>query len=109
MTKPAGYRQAAVQQMFFLFVVGIPYYQALLVTGVSGMISFLLLAFLLTYVVARSPAIYRIVTQSLKSLPLSWIAPTVDRRDRWVDAPMYVVAAGPTLAPLFQRPPPIFS
>jgi len=108
-TKPTGYRQAAMQQLFCLFVVGVPYYQSLLITGVGGMISFLLLAFLLTFVVAHSPAIYRIVTESVKSLPLSWTAPLLDHRDRWVNAPMYAVAPGPTLAPSFQRPPPLFS
>jgi hypothetical protein len=75
----------------------------------SGMISFLLLTFLLMFVVARSPAIHRVITACLKALPPSWVAPALDRRNRWVGEPLYVVAPGPSLAPSFQRPPPLFS
>jgi hypothetical protein len=108
-TKPTGYRQAAVQQIFCWCLVGVPYYQALLVSGAAEMIWLLVLAFLLTFVVARSPAICRMVAESLRSLPLSWIAPTVDCRERWVGELMFVADSGPALSPLFQRPPPIFS
>src|ERR1035437_7871559 len=105
MTKPQGYRQAASEQLLGFFVLCLPYYRSLLLAGVSGMIYFLLLTFLLMFVVARSPAISRVITAYLKALPLSWIAPTPDRRDRWTDAPVYVDASGPSLAPSFQRPP----
>jgi len=108
-TKPQGYRRAASEQLLCFFVLCLPYYQSLLFAGMSGMISFLLLTFLLIFVVARSPAIYRVITACLKALPPSWVAPTLDRRDRWVGAPLYVVAAGPSLAPSFQRPTPLFS
>jgi hypothetical protein len=108
-TKPQGYRQATTEQLFCLFVLCLPYYQSLLFAGISGMASFLLLTFLLMFVVARSPAIYRTITACLKALPMSWIAPTLDRRDRWVTIRLFVVAPGPSLAPSFQRPPPLFS
>jgi len=86
----------------------LPYYQSLLFAGMSGTISFLLLTFLLIFVVARSSAIYLAVSACLKALPPSWNAPTLDRRERWVGRPSYVVAEGPSLAPLFQRPLPLF-
>jgi len=108
-TKPRGYRQAASEQLLCFFVLCLPYYQALLFAGMSGMISFLLLTFLLMFVVARSPAAYRVIAARLKALPPSWVAPTLDRRDRCVGAPLYVVASGPSLTPSFQRPPPLFS
>ncbi len=107
--KSQGYRQAASEQLLCLFVMCLPYYQSLLFAGMSGMISFLLLTFLLMFVVARSPAIYRVITACLKALPLSWVAPTLDRRDRWVGVPLCVAVPGPSLAPSFQRPPPLFS
>jgi hypothetical protein len=75
----------------------------------SGMISFLLLTLLLMFVVGRMPVIYCVITANLKTLPSSWIVPTFDRRDRWVSVPLYVVAPELTLAPSFQRPPPLFS
>ncbi len=108
-TKPQGYRQAATEQLLCLFVLCLPYNQSLLFAGMSGMVSFLLLTFLLMFVVVRSPAIYRIVTACLKALPSSWVAPALDGRDRWVIAHLQVVALGPSLAPSFQRPPPLFS
>lgn len=109
MTKPQGYRQAASEQLFCLFVLCLPYYQSLLFAGMSGMISFLLLTILLMFVVARSPAIYRVITACLKALPRSWMAPTSDRRDQSSIWRFFPVPQGPSLAPSFQRPPPLFS
>jgi hypothetical protein len=108
-TKPQGYWQAASEHLLCFLVLCLPYCQSLLIAGMSGMLSFLLLTFLLMFVVARSPAIYRVISACLKALPPSWVAPTLDRRDRWVGEPLYVVAPGPSLAPSFQRPPPLFS
>jgi hypothetical protein len=108
-TKPQGYRQAITEQLFCLFVLCLPYYQSILFAGISGLVSCLLLTLLLMFVVARSPAIYRNITASLKTLPLSWVAPILDCRDRLVSMPSCMVASGPSLAPSFQRPPPLFS
>jgi hypothetical protein len=108
-TKPQGYREAASEQLLCFFVLCLPYYQSLLFAGMSGMISSLLLTFLLMFVVARTPAIYYGITACLKAFPPSWIAPPLDLRDRWVGGPLYVAASGPSLEPSFQRPPPLFS
>jgi hypothetical protein len=109
MTKPRGYRQEAAEQLLCLFVLCLPYYQSLLFAGMNGVLSFLLLTFLLMFVVARSPAAYRVITTCVKALPALWVPPTSDRRDRWVRASTYLVVHGPSLAPSFQRPPPLFS
>ena len=108
-TKPQSYRQAASEQMLGFFVLCLPYYQSLVLAGMTGMISFLLLTFLLVFVVAHSPAIYPVISACLKAIPPSWITPALDRRDRWVGEPLYAVTPGPSLAPSFQRPPPLFS
>jgi hypothetical protein len=109
MTKPQGYRHSANEQLFCFLVLCLPTYQALFLAGMSGLFSYLLLTLLLMFVVGRSPAIYRAISARLRTLPLSWIAPNLDRRDRWVSVPLLVVASGPSLAPSFQRPPPLFS
>ena len=109
MTKPQGYRQSAREQMICFLVLCLPYYQALFLAGMSGLISFLLLTFLLLFVIRRSPTIYRIISARLKALPPSWVAPVFDRRERWVTEPLFVLGSGPSLAPSFQRPPPLFS
>lgn len=109
MTKPQGYRQAAAEECFFLLVLCLPYYQTLFLAGMSGVFSFLLLTSLLMFAVAGSPAIARTIAARLRALPLSWIAPQFDRRGLWVSTPLFAVAEGPSLAPSFQRPPPIYS
>jgi hypothetical protein len=73
------------------------------------MISVLLLTCLLLCVVTRSPDIYRTITGCLEALPLWWAPPILDCTGLWVSMPSQVVAQGPSLAPSFQRPPPIFS
>jgi hypothetical protein len=108
-TKPRGYWREASERLLCLLVLCLPYYQSLLFAGMSGMISFLLLTFLLMFVVERSPAVYRVISACLKSMPLSWVTPNFDRRDRWVGFSFNAVAQGPSLAPSFQRPPPLFS
>jgi hypothetical protein len=106
--KPQGYRQAAAEECFCLLVLCLPYHQALLFAGISGMISVLLLTCLLLFVAVRSPEIYRTITGRLKAFPLSWIPP-LGRRALWISVPSHAVVQGPSLAPSFQRPPPIFS
>lgn len=109
MRKPRGYRQAAVEECVCLLLFCLPYYQALLFAGISGMISVVLLTCLLLFVVGGSPEIYRAITGRLKALPLSWVAPVLDCASFWFFTPAHPVADGPRLAPSFQRPPPIFS
>lgn len=109
MRKPQGYRKEASEQMLCLFVLCLPYYQSLLFAGMSGMISFLLLTLLLMFVVARSPAIGRVVIARLKLLPPSWLVPAQSPNSRWVREPLFAVGPQPTLTPLSQRPPPLFS
>lgn len=109
MRKPQGYRRAAAEMCFYLLVLCLPYYQSLLLAGVTGSIYFLLMTCLLMFVVASSTDAYRTITACLKALTLSWFTPALDRGVLWVSVPSQTVARGPSLAPLFQRPPPIFS
>lgn len=108
MTKSQGYMQAAEEQRFWLLVLCPPYLQTLLFAGISGVASFLLLAFLLLFVVASSQAIHRTLRARLNELPANRVASIPDRRDRWVAAYLQVVTTGPSLSPGFQRPPPLF-
>ena len=109
MRKPQSYRKAAAEDCVCLLLLCLPYYQALLFAGMSGMISVLLLTCLLLCVVTRSPEIYRTIVGCLEALPLSWAPPILDRAGLWVSVPSEVVAEVPSLSPSFRRPPPIFS
>jgi len=107
-TKPQGYRQSASEQLLCCFVLCLPYYQSLLFAGMSGMISFVLLTVLLMFVVARSPAIYRVIIICLKALPPSWAPPTLEGSDRRVFEPLFVVAAAKSRSFLPASPSTLF-
>lgn len=109
MRKPQGYRRAAAETCFYLIVLCLPYYQSLLLAGVTGSIYFLLMTCLLMFVVANSPDVTHAITACLKELALSWFTPVLDRGALWVSIPSLTIAREPSLDPLFQRPPPIFS
>jgi hypothetical protein len=109
MTRPQGYTQAAEEQLSWLFVLCLPYWQALLFAGISGAASFLLLTFLLLFAVAGSQAIHQRVSARLRDASTISLAPILDRRVRWVSAHLQVIGSGPSLTASFQRPPPLFS
>jgi hypothetical protein len=107
--KPQGYRQAAAESCFCLLVLFLPHYQSLLFQGIGQAIGILLLTCLLMFLVDRSPEIYRAIAAGLKALLPSWFTPILRSAGRWVSAPSRTVVLEPSLAPTFQRPPPIFS
>jgi len=107
-TKPQGYRQSATDECFGLFVVCLPYYQALLLAGMTGLLSTVLLACLLVFVVESSPAICHKIAQTLQLLPLLWLPPEIaDSKAVGVDSDDLLFNF-PSLAPFLQRPPPLF-
>lgn len=109
LTRPQGYVQAASDQLLCLFVLCLPDYGSLLLAGTFGLVSFLLLTFLLMFVIARAPSICKVVAACLKALPLSWVAPSLKRTGYCVRSTLFLVTPEPSLAPSFQRPPPLFS
>ena len=109
MIRPTGYRQAAKESCFCLLVLCLPYYQSLLFAGLSGMISVLLLAAALVLFVSSSPQISRTIAALIEAIPQDWLTPQQQRGIRRLALPVFVAAEGPSLAPGFQRPPPLFS
>jgi hypothetical protein len=107
--KPQGYRHSAAEAFFCLFVLCLPYWQSLLLASISGTLSVLLMTCLLMFAVARSPEIYRTIAANLRVFPPSWLAPLFNTSGPWVWIPLQAIVKGPSLAPAFQRPPPIFS
>jgi len=108
-TKPCGYRRVAEEQLFVLLVLALPYCQSLLLAGMSGMISVLLMACLLIFVAVRSSELIHTLTALASAIPLGWLTPPFERMERWVSVPSQALMQKPDLALLFQRPPPIFS
>jgi hypothetical protein len=109
MTKPEGYTEAAKEQLSWLLVLCLPYWQTLLFASISGAASFFLLTFLLLFAVAGTQAIHQRLSARLRAASTVWLAPILDRRVRWVSAHLQIVGSGPSLTASFQRPPPLFS
>lgn len=109
MRKPEGYSRTAAEGCFCLLVFCLPYWHSLLLAGVTGSLLFLCLTLLLMFVVGRAPESYKAITGSLEVLPLSWVTPVLAAVRYWPVTPLSWFAPEPTLAPSFQRPPPLFS
>lgn len=109
MTRPAGYRQAARESCFCLLVLCLPYYQSLLIAGLSGMVSVLLLTAVLVFFVSRSSQISRNLAVLAAAFPQGWLTLQQQRGGSWLPLPVFVTGEGPSLTPGFQRPPPLFS
>jgi hypothetical protein len=84
-------------------------FRPLLLGGVFKLMVSVALACLLAFVVVHSANIYRALAAGLHALPASYFPLTVDRR--WAEEfqTTVMVPNEPSLSPLFQRPPPLFS
>ena len=108
MTKPQGYVQSAADATFCLCMLCLPHYQSLLFEGIGRSIVIVLLACLLMFLVVRCPEICRVVTERLIAF-LSWLGPSFTQEFRALLFISLSVPNAPTVSPLFQRPPPLFS
>lgn len=109
MSRPEGYRQALAETCFLLLIKWGPYGSPLLLATVGGAIASLLIATLLLFVVECSPDALATIAGCLDRLPLSWLAPLLECKDRGLAALWLALPESPSLAPSFQRPPPLFS
>ncbi len=108
MTKPQGYSQSAAEAVFSLFALCLPHYRSVLLDGVGRTILLALLACLLMFLVVRSTEICRIVADCVIAF-VSWLLPSLALEFRAIQFVWLNVPCAPTLSPLFQRPPPLFS
>jgi len=103
------YNEIFLNVVYCLLVFCVADIRPLVIGGLFKLIASLLLACLLAFVVVHSANICRLVTACLQALPISRFPLAVDRR--WVSRSRTttVIPNEPSLSPLFQRPPPIFS
>jgi hypothetical protein len=92
-----------------LFIFCAADFRPLVIGGFFKLIASLALACLLAFVVVHSASICKLVAACFHALPVSLFVFVVE--PRWVrrSQAMIVVPNEPSLSPLFQRPPPIFS
>ncbi len=108
--KRERYIHAALYLTFhLLFVVSLPHCRSFLCSGLGRTIGTFLFAAVLMFTIVRSADLYRTITSCLQAFPLSWIAPVFDCGWGSIPSIDVFVASEPTLSPVAQRPPPIFS
>lgn len=109
MSKPQGYRQSAADAVFYVLVFCLPWYRTLLLEGLGRMIFVLLLACLLLFLVVRSADVCRHLADCLRA-SWHWRFSLVCGREFRDFAFVFLgIPRTPSLAVLYQRPPPIFS
>jgi hypothetical protein len=94
---------------YCLFIFWVTESHSFLAGGFFKLIACVALACLLAFVVVHSANIYKLVIACLHTLPRSLFPLAVARR--WSDGQQttIVVTGEPSLAPLFQRPPPFLA
>jgi hypothetical protein len=94
---------------YYLLIFCVADFRPLVVGGFFKLVTALLLAYLLAFVVIHSPNIYKLVAASFRFLPISFFPLVLARRLLQLSQTDVVVPNEPSLSSLFQRPPPIFS
>src|SRR5580698_7447711 len=101
------YSQTFLNVAHYLLVFCVLDFRPLLIGGLFKLIASLVFACLLAFVVIHSANILRFITARLRVLPISLLPLVIHRR--WFEPwhTTIIVKNEPSLAPLFQRPPPI--
>jgi hypothetical protein len=91
-----------------LLVICLTDIRPLLIGGLLKLLVFLLLAYLFLFAVVNSSSIGRVIATCWRVLPVLLFAFS---EDRWIDPSSagLPIPHQPSLAPLFERPPPAFS
>jgi len=103
------YSQMFFSAAYYLLALFVLDPRPLLIVGLFKLIAFLVLACLLAFVVVHSANIRRLVIAWLHALPVCFFPLAVDRRRAERSQTSIAAPNEPSLSPLFQRPPPIFS
>ncbi len=102
------YRLTILLVSLYLLAVRLPYFRPV-IAGLGKTIWFVLFACLLMFLVVRSADICRSLTACLQALQLSLFPHIPDLEPIRQSSIPLLLPKEPSLSPLFQRPPPIFS
>lgn len=102
------YSQIFLNLAYCLLIFCVADFRPLVIGGFFKLVVSLVLACLLAFVIVHSPNIGRLLASCLRALPVRFFPSVVDRRWEERSQTNIVVPNEPSLAPLFQRPPPIF-
>ena len=100
-----GYPQIFLNVAFFLLME----FRPVVIGGFFKLITSLVLAYLLAFVLVNRTKIFKVLVSSLQAPRISGFPLLVARRRIGRYQTTITVPDAPSLSPLFQRPPPIFS
>jgi hypothetical protein len=103
------YSQMFLNVAHCLLVSCVADFRPLVIGGLFKLIASLAVACLLAFVVVHSASICKQVAAYFHALPISLLVLVVEPRRVRRSQAIVVVPNEPSLSPLFQRPPPIFS
>jgi hypothetical protein len=103
------FREAALHIFLYALPVYLPFYQAILAAGFSRAVFLLLLSVLVMFLVANRADVSRVIAACLRAFSTSWMIPPLHISPSETSRSSLFVPATPSLSPLFQRPPPIYS
>lgn len=93
---------------YCLLIFCVADFRPVLIGGFFKLVTSVVLACLLTFIVVHSANIWRLLIASLHAIPVCFAPWAIDRR--WQRAPTTIAVTNePSLSALFQRPPPILS
>jgi hypothetical protein len=103
------YHQMLLNVAYCLLVFCLADLRPLLMGGLFKLLASLALACLLAFVVVHSPNLWKLVAACLRAIPIPLFPLVVDWQRVKRSRTNLVVLNEPSLSPLFQRPPPVFS
>lgn len=94
---------------YCLLVLNVAEARPIVIGGFLKVVASIVLAYLLAFVFVQRTNIFKLLAAGLELSPMSGFSLFVNRH--WAERPQKTIAVpdGPSLSPLFQRPPPIFS
>ena len=100
-----GYLQMFLNVVFFLLME----FRPVVIGGFFKLITSIVLAYLLAFLIVHRTKIFKILASSLQASRISGFPALVGQRRIGRSQTTITVPDAPSLSPLFQRPPPIFS
>ena len=103
------YARGFLTVAYCLLILALAEFRPIVIGGFFKLIASIVLAYLLAFVLVHRTNIFRILVTALKLSRISDFSIVVNRR--WAGRSQTTIAFqdSPSLSPLFQRPPPIFS
>lgn len=103
------YTRGFLTVAYCLLILGAAEFRPVVIGGFFKLIASIVLAYLLAFVLVHRTNIFKILAAGLKVSRMSGFSLVVNRRLAGRSKTTIAVPDPPSLSPLFQRPPPIFS